>query len=129
MRQAADWIQPSTDQGVSVSTTVLETFLKGMSDFGHAGDPLEFLAAYADLSNRQLECWTKPMTAAAQHLIDMQLAWLGNIEKVTSQSFDQVRVSSESEDDARAAWLSAQDKWLAMTQSWIDLTAVNLKTQ
>ena len=129
MRQATDWIQPSTDQGVSVSTTVLETFLKGMSDFGHAGDPLGFMAAYIELSNHQLEDWAKPMTAAMQQLIDMQLAWFGNFEKMRSQSFDQVRAGSESEDDGRTAWLNAQDNWLAMTQSWIDSAAANLKTQ
>jgi|GEM_PF-5512231 hypothetical protein len=129
MLEATEWMQPSMRQDAHVSTAVPETVLKGMSDFGHAGDPLGFMAAYIDLSNRQLEDWAKPMTAAMQQLIDMQLAWFGNFEKMRSQSFDQVRAGSESEDDGRTAWLNAQDNWLAMTQSWIDSAAANLKTQ
>ncbi len=118
--QATQMMQPFKGGGAQVSTTIAEAFFKGMGDLFRANETPQVMVVFTEYSNRQLEEWAKPISAAMQQMLDTQLQWFGNLGKMGFPQTSEKQTSPQIEDTWRNSWLNAQDQWLSMTQSWVD---------
>ena len=78
-------------------------------------DPLRIYQAYADLAGRQLEECAKPMAAAWQQLIDMQMLWFGQLLETTSAAVAQCPTKTSA--DAQAEWCALLQRYVENLES------------